>query len=366
MRDTLTLIALTGEEYDSAANAADGSPVWLRLAPYGDFPTGTGDALQRFTRECARRMVDTFTASAFTAPHRLPVYLGHPDEPSFANTAGHMDTTRYGEVTAVEVRDDGLWGKFDWGDAWARARHSLAGRLRLSPRWAMLREGAGKVFSPLKLISVGLTPTPNIPGTSAANAAPAPQKPNEGQPKMNISNEALVSLLAALGLELATDATDEEANAAVASAAQTAAAIKAERDGAKREAGAGNTALAAANSAAAAERKARTALAVDAAVLGGKITAAERAGWTVRLEAADDFDGTANAMLASQTLKAQSVFKSVDARNKAAGTAADAAEKFNDLVATRQAQTGETRLKAWAATANTSEGKALLLTMEGK
>lgn len=101
----------------------------------------------------------------------VPVYVGHPDEPAFAGTPGHTDTRAHGWVQELDARNDGLYGRIKWSET-GRELIANAHYRFLSPRWAMRRLDDG-AYEPLRLISIGLTNMPNIPGEAIANAAPA-------------------------------------------------------------------------------------------------------------------------------------------------------------------------------------------------
>ena len=58
---------------------------WIRIAPFGEWPNQVG--LQVFDRAGADTMVSAFNTAASKAAtlwRGLPIYEGHPDEPSWA------------------------------------------------------------------------------------------------------------------------------------------------------------------------------------------------------------------------------------------------------------------------------------------
>lgn len=171
---------------------------WLRLAEYGDWPHPLG--LQRFTRRSAERLADFFQSLRGRLARRfggLPVYIGHPDDPGFAGQHGHEDTRAYAWIQQLEARPDGLYIRPRWSPEGERLLANAFYKF-LSPRWAM-RPLADGIFEPVRLISVGLTNSPNIPGDAIANASAQP-----GLYPQSETDEALPPLdeiLTALGLE---------------------------------------------------------------------------------------------------------------------------------------------------------------------
>jgi hypothetical protein len=73
-------------------------------------------------------------------------------------------------VSDLQARPDGLYGYFKWAPT-GRDLLENAHYKHLSPRWAMraLPDGC---FEPVRLLSIGLTNTPNIPGETIANEDP--------------------------------------------------------------------------------------------------------------------------------------------------------------------------------------------------
>lgn len=157
-------------------NAPDGP--WLRLAEYGDWPHSRG--MQRFSRRSAERLATYFKSLRGRMARRfggLPVYIGHPDDPGFSGKSGHDDTRAYAWIVDMEARHDGLYILPRWSD---QGRELLKNAFYkfLSPRWAMRPMGEG-IFEPTRLISVGLTNLPNIPGDAIANESPSDEPVDE-------------------------------------------------------------------------------------------------------------------------------------------------------------------------------------------
>jgi len=102
----------------------------------------------------------------------LPVYIGHPDDPQFRQQPGHQDTRAYAWIQDMDARDDGLCVLTKWSEAGLRLLRNAFFKF-LSPRWEMQSLEPGK-FRPVRLLSVGLTNYPNIPGDAIANQTAEP------------------------------------------------------------------------------------------------------------------------------------------------------------------------------------------------
>jgi len=163
---------------------------WVKLSGYGDFMHAKG--VQRMTREAANQMAGRFN-SLLSKASRLftgvPIYVGHPDAPEFANQAGHQDTKAYAWIEAMEARDDGLFVKPKWSEAGKQLLANAFYRF-LSPYWAMVTVKKN-IFSPVELISIGLTNKPNIPGPAIANEL--------SENKNKSMNETLKAIMMRLG-----------------------------------------------------------------------------------------------------------------------------------------------------------------------
>jgi hypothetical protein len=142
----------------------------IRIVEFGEHPHAKG--LQRVTFEVARRLEDQFHSLRGLLARRfggLPVYVGHPDDPEYAGLPGHSDTRAHGWITDLRARPDGLYGEIRWSQS-GRELIENANYKFFSPRWLMRAAGSG-IFEPVRLLSVGLTNTPNIPGEVIANEA---------------------------------------------------------------------------------------------------------------------------------------------------------------------------------------------------
>jgi len=139
----------------------------IRIVEYGDHPHSKG--LQRLNYQVARRLEGNFHSLRGLLARRfggLPVYVGHPDDPEYAGQPGHGDTRAHGWVMDLVARPDGLYAKLRWAQT-GRELMEKASYKYFSPRWVM-RPAGGGVFEPVRLISLGLTNTPNIRGDAIA------------------------------------------------------------------------------------------------------------------------------------------------------------------------------------------------------
>lgn len=269
----------------NAAPMAGGD--WEMIAPYGEFPTADRKRVQKFGRPQAEAMVATFNS----VWHRLgtmfrgvPIFHGHPD----VDPKNWPDDRRLGKITEMEAREDGLWGKPEWNALGAdNAREGWW--LYPSPAWLHPRTAANTV-EPDELLSIGLVNTPNIPGSMPwANSAEFAEDYEEEE-EISTDETMKEKLTALLGLE--PTANDDEIMAALEAKmtpaaaeanAEEEAAAAAEKQAAadklaeaERMAMEANTARAAAEANAKAIRETFAVVVVDAAILNGQATEAER------------------------------------------------------------------------------------------
>jgi len=266
-----------------AANELAATPTpgqWLKLADYGDWPHASG--LQRVTQPSAAAMVRGFQSLWGRLRRKfggVPVYVGHPDDPAFAGQAGHDDTRAYAWVTSLEARPDGLYILPRWSEPGRELlRHAFY--KFLSPRWQMRPLGNG-IFEPVRLLSIGLTNHPNIPGEAIANESPAAAPAENLPPPSPISTEYLLPrLLESLELDPAAAPEVLVANAEqLAQAARDTRSAQSESARFYRLATDADTARQSAERRADEERSARVELLLDLAELRGHTPPAERAHW---------------------------------------------------------------------------------------
>lgn len=299
---------------------ADG---WALVAGYGDHPktrTVTIDGLpteERFLQSFDASAADDLLASLPTKRLRrahvgLSVYAEHPDDPTTADAVrpGEKPPT-IGIANAFRKTERGLEAHLTLTADGASA--ATRGSQFPSVYWDTLPTGETrdgmKVMRPYKLLSVGLTPHPNISGVeSLANAA------TPGSPSAPTMKPLLTGWLAARGVTLAPDATDATALAALetlytGTANQAVAlgnskstletqvtALTAEKTTLTADLAAAQTALSNSAAATAAERLGRSEALVDLAIAQGRLAVAERGAQITALANSTDFPAATTAL----------------------------------------------------------------------
>lgn len=131
----------------------------LHLSPYGTFehPEGLQSISSADAKNCIRK---TRTWQFRLGLKKIPVYLGHPDDPLFKNE--HSDTRIYGYVKNLCADKDGLW-VFVKLTKNGRTFLSKSPQQYLSPRWVLCKTEHETAYHPERLLSVGLTQHPNLP-----------------------------------------------------------------------------------------------------------------------------------------------------------------------------------------------------------
>lgn len=124
------------------------------LAPYGNWPHPKGN-----------QIVDEISADAMIAaskrvfaPRAIPIYVGHPDE-----TRADCGDQRVGTVRRILKTKNGIIIEACYSDG-IFGEIAEAKIKALSPRWEMECLG-GNDYRPVRLVSVGLTNSPNIAGS---------------------------------------------------------------------------------------------------------------------------------------------------------------------------------------------------------
>ena len=281
-----------------------GEGEWIRVAPYGEHRNKVG--LQVFDRPGAEAMVKAFNSvetRLATMFRGLPIYEGHPDDPEWKRQNPGIRVAAVGRVKKLEARDDGLWAIPAWNETGERmVRGAAPAYTAQSPHWGMLPIGTRpNAFRPVELWSLGLTNQPNITGTHLGINeldSPTPMK------------ELLIKLLAALGMTVAADATDEAITTAATAAVEKAAGakpaaaevaeLKPKLEAAQNEVASLTTKVTeltaqhtAAINSATTERTARAAIVITSAINEGRVTEAQRVEFTSQLVAATDFEAKA-------------------------------------------------------------------------
>ena len=142
---------------------------WIQLSPYGTFDHPSGKQVVSL-KDGERCVNGTETLPFRLKLKKIPVYIGHPDDPLFQALPEHMNTTVYGHVTAIRSDDTGIWVKIRW-TATGQELVDNGIYMYLSPRW-LSEKGSDGGYHPVKLLSVGLTQHPNLPVKPILEAQP--------------------------------------------------------------------------------------------------------------------------------------------------------------------------------------------------
>ena len=152
--------------------------------PYGEIPHKQG--LQRFTREAAERMANHFARPLQKALRWIdgvgiktgagvPVYIGHPDVPGMANE--YPDKAAYGWIENITAEPEGMRVQVKWSTKGAELVSDAQFRFS-SPFWNCEPDGRGG-FTPVVLVSIGLTNKHNMPTPAIANADEGTEAPRQ-------------------------------------------------------------------------------------------------------------------------------------------------------------------------------------------
>lgn len=141
------------------------------IAPFGDHPHGK--SIQRIDAACAevlKRNIASIWARVKNAlGNACPVYYEHPDNEDSEVIPTEPDKTPYGKVRSLEVKANGIYANIDWLSGF----ENLPKHLQISPRWnAKEIAPNSNIFSPSRLLSLGLTRNPVIKSTSFVNSQP--------------------------------------------------------------------------------------------------------------------------------------------------------------------------------------------------
>jgi Mu-like prophage I protein len=360
-----------------ANDLALGHDGWAQLAPFGDFP---GQAMLRqadgsVTQFPAIQRLDRRTAEAMVAKFKSPwnrvkryftgchIYAGHPDVPAFAND--YPDSTPKGMIVDLQVRANGLFCKpvfTNEGSELVEMRKLRA----FSPYWTAseIGEQTGadgrrvKIFRPEHLNSAGLTNNPNLPvqllNEKRENIKhPTPNAEHSNDPHATritqhdtMNKQIILDFLATQGITLANEVADGQIAAALQQlgerttiAETTLASHSIELESVRAEL--------------ANERQFHADTLLDAALAGGRITAAQRPEWAARLQT--DF-ANASAALAqlAPTLKTIALTSSFGARKAEIANAPDRRDALDTLVKSEMAANGGDYDRAFAAVERTN------------
>lgn len=291
------------QEIDFANETADGSE-WVRLCAYGDAVNrdAEGAFVQRFDRAAADRIVAEFNSNwnklkrvLGVASAELPVFNGHPDHQKKQSDTRPQDFRVYTRISALEARDDGLYGLIRRTPELNALVEKLGPR-EISPRWDMATanesDAAKRIYRPTFLKSVGLVDKGNWPEKSVINES---ELNSTGENTMQWTEDQQKRLAEILGADDPAQLADPEvviAKAAALKTAQTSAteaasANTAEAESEKQKREAAEQALADAEKDKQKAVAANEALAeklIDFGVADGRIAESDREKWKKHFE----------------------------------------------------------------------------------
>ena len=134
---------------------------WIQISPYGTFDHTLGK--QSISLKDAKHCIKNTKTFLFRIGlKKIPVYIGHPDDPLFQNSYEHMNNNIYGYVKNMRANTEGLWVQIEWT---VQGNELIDNQCYsyLSPRWEMSKSPHEVSYPPERLLSVGLTTTPNLP-----------------------------------------------------------------------------------------------------------------------------------------------------------------------------------------------------------
>jgi len=305
---------------------------WALLAPFGEhrkerLANVNGQVVtERYVQVLDETAVDAVVANEkgtnlFSKIKRAlikrPIYRDHPDLKQYAPESvaiGNQDLTPLGVNDGCRKTARGLEFRPLLAPAGAVAIENdgckYPSALFLLKKTGVVRDGGWIEVRPFALASVGLTPTPNISGVdSLANAsANKPAASNETKTQNDQMKTLIIGWLAAQGIALANDATEQavfdafnkEWNTRAASVTAlgndkntltaSVTTLTSERDAQKKRADDAITALANAQTETTNTRKQFIEARVDLAITQGKAALADRANEVTALENSKTLD----------------------------------------------------------------------------
>ena len=310
-----TNLAVTQNPFEALENAATGidDDGWCLIAPFGRWPktyqyaedgvAKTKKFIQALDNESAEALVgkeNSFFGKLKRAIIGVPVYQAHGDIKDIdpKSLATKVDKKKVGVVDQIRKSERGIEAHFALDNEGADAVH--AGYKFPSAYWWVLPTGLENdsiVAKPFKLISVALTQFPNISGVESLANSRSPFE-SEQQQKTNKEPEQMKMIagwLIANGVALPNTAegpTEHQVLDGLKTLfTSKAGEVTALANDKSQLTGATNTF----------RRKAAT-FAVDCALLGGRVAAADRDAKITALENAKDFDAEVAGLLAEKPL----------------------------------------------------------------
>lgn len=324
---------------------AAGGDNWILVSPFGTFCNEAG--IQVFDRQAANAIVShhkSLVGQVGRLFRGLPIYVGHPDYAP--RRMQYPDDTVYGRVSALQVREAGLYAKADWTAAGKAMVNEGDFRFQ-SPHWGMHAAEPGpkpSKFRPVQLYSLGLTNNPNLPVPPLPAQNQAPTQPNP-MDKKRIAE--LLKLQPAANTAEVTDAQIEAAVQAllgqVDAANQKVSTLENNLTAANTRATTAEASLKAVNDRATAAEAERNDMLVTAAVNEGRITGADRAGWLGKLALPAEFAANSKALAELKpVVKTKSDAQDLGTRRQEAAAAPkNQIAAINEAVSAHMQTTGE-------------------------
>ncbi|HYE32536.1 MAG TPA: phage protease [Methylomirabilota bacterium] len=188
---------------------ADG---FYQLSPIGEFPHSEGKVVQVVDREAVQAMVNRFAEDS-----KQPGFVGLLVDYEHFSYDTSKKSEAAGWLTALENREDGLYGKIDWTPD-ARAELTSGKYRFISPTWLAsdVKYLGNRKVRPVRLDRAGVTNTPRLAGLAPlSNRSGGQSELHQGEAweQDNNSMQKLALMAAALGL--AATATEEAVLAGV-------------------------------------------------------------------------------------------------------------------------------------------------------
>ena len=148
---------------------------WHRLSPWGVYAHSLGR--QMVNKDTVAEMVAAFNSERLARGDNwrgVPIYPGHPDRPDAPKGTVKK---KIGSVMAMDIRADGLYVQTAWNSK--GKENILEGECPYpSPVWR-LKDGPNGSKVPVKLLSVGMVPDPNIVDADAWTNEATPEAAKE-------------------------------------------------------------------------------------------------------------------------------------------------------------------------------------------
>lgn len=138
----------------------------VELAYYGTY--GHERGLQVVDESSALRMSKNFnlTSNWWRRLIGIPVFIGHPDDDTGEYAPGTFKDFRvYGRIYDIRASTSAVYVDLKLNRRGLGYLKRVK-RVHLSPRWGMVKLRYEEAFSPVVLLSVGLTDHPNVRGGS--------------------------------------------------------------------------------------------------------------------------------------------------------------------------------------------------------